>query len=87
MGVVAAKGDVKLHNQFEKEVFFYTFCIQLFASRSVKELLCFMVKGNWILKYWRISCFKLNCGITDVGLLSWKTDVVFILMKTDAVLF
>jgi len=26
--VLAAKGDVELHNQFEKEVVFYTFCIR-----------------------------------------------------------
>jgi len=27
IGVIAAKGDVKLHNQLEKAVAFYTFCI------------------------------------------------------------
>jgi len=40
-GVTAAKGDVKLHNQFEKEMLFYTFCIQAVCFKVVKVVIVF----------------------------------------------
>jgi len=61
IGVVATKGDVKLRNQFEKKMFFYTFYIQAVCFKFGKGVLWVMFKGNWIsYRHCRVNYFELN---------------------------